>query len=320
MYLRQPNASYRLQVGVWEENGTFVPVATFNNSTTNVERVVCDFSNYHGNGRRIAFRNVLGGGANYAYSYNYIDDITLVIVVNGAVVDEKSCPGTPTVTDVDGNTYNTVQIGEQCWMRENLRTTHYADGTAIPAGGDNWSETDPYYYVNTNVDAPVYGYYYNWPAAMHSAASSSANPSGVQGVCPTGWHLPSEAEWTQLEDYVGGQSEYICGGSGSNIAKALASTEGWIECVSDDDWYCDDCAIGVNSSTNNASGFGDVPAGDRWLYGFYGAGYDAAFWSSAEDEDDSDGAYSRYLGYNDWRVSWGGSSKDDGFSVRCLRD
>ena len=83
MYLRQANAAYQLQVGVWEdEEGVFVPVATFNNSTTNVEHVTCDFSSYNGNGRRIAFRNVLGSGANYAYSYNYLDDITLSYTEN----------------------------------------------------------------------------------------------------------------------------------------------------------------------------------------------------------------------------------------------
>ena len=78
MYLRQANAAYQLQVGVWDDElGTFSPVAVFNNETTGVELVTCDFSGYTGNGRRIAFRNVLGGGANYNYSYNYIDDITL---------------------------------------------------------------------------------------------------------------------------------------------------------------------------------------------------------------------------------------------------
>jgi hypothetical protein len=78
MYLRQPNAAYRLEVGVWDDaTQTFEAVQLFNNSTTNVEQVTCDFSNYTGNGGRIAFRNVLGGGANYAYSYNYLDDITL---------------------------------------------------------------------------------------------------------------------------------------------------------------------------------------------------------------------------------------------------
>ena len=77
MYLRQPKAYYQLQVGVWEDNGNFVPVATFNNSGTGVTHVECDFSGYNGNGRRIAFRNVLANGYNYNYSYNYIDDVTL---------------------------------------------------------------------------------------------------------------------------------------------------------------------------------------------------------------------------------------------------
>ena len=82
MYLRQPRTYYRLQVGVWEEDGTFVPVATFNNSSTDVEFVECDFSNYSGSSRRIAFRNVLANGYSYNYSYNYLDDITLVQIAN----------------------------------------------------------------------------------------------------------------------------------------------------------------------------------------------------------------------------------------------
>ena len=83
MYLRQANAAYRLEVGVWDdETQTFEAMQLFNNSSTNVEHVTCDFSNYNGNGRRIAFHNVLGGGANYAYSYNYLDDITLTVTAN----------------------------------------------------------------------------------------------------------------------------------------------------------------------------------------------------------------------------------------------
>ena len=95
MYLRQSNAAYRLQVGVWEDDGTFVPVALFNNSGTGVQYVECDFSGYNGNGRRIAFRNVLGGGANYAYSYNYLDDITLSYTDNARnAANENNFNGT----------------------------------------------------------------------------------------------------------------------------------------------------------------------------------------------------------------------------------
>jgi len=79
MYLRQTNAAYQLQVGVWEDNGTFVPIATFNNSTTNTEHVTCDFSNYTGSGRRIAFHNI--NSNSNAYSYNYIDDVSLIVLM-----------------------------------------------------------------------------------------------------------------------------------------------------------------------------------------------------------------------------------------------
>ena len=79
MYLRQTNAAYQLQVGVWEDNGTFVPIATFNNSTTNTEHVTCDFSDYTGSGRRIAFRNI--NSNSNAYSYNYIDDVSLIVLM-----------------------------------------------------------------------------------------------------------------------------------------------------------------------------------------------------------------------------------------------
>ena len=317
MYLRQANAAYCLEVGVWEEDGTFVPVATFNNSTTDVERVVCSFANYSGSGRRIAFHNVLGGGASYNYSYNYLDDITLKVIPANAVVDENSCPNAPTVTDHEGNVYATVQIGNQCWMRDNLRTTHYADGTAIPAGGSNTSYTEPYYYDYSTHSLPLEtrGYLYNWPAAMHGAASSSTNPSGVQGICPTGWHLPSEAEWTQLTDYVNSVSEYQCGGRSGNIAKALASTEGWNS-------YSGDCAVGNDPTLNNASGFSVVPAG-YWSDGFGGDGFGGAgswtyFWSSGQANSNS--AWGRCLYYGNAYVDRGNYGKSGGLSVRCLRD
>ena len=223
------------------------------------------------------------------------------------------CPNATTVTDIDGNTYNTVQIGDQCWMKENLRTTHYADGTAIPAGGSNTSATAPYYYNYTSSNFPLAqrGYLYNWPAAMHGATSSSSNPSNVQGVCPTGWHLPSDAEWTQLTDYVGSQSEYICDGSCIYIAKALVFAEGW-------DNSSTYCAVGNSQMTNNATGFSAVPAGHSNGAYFFFAGNNANFWSSSEYG--SDLMYNRQLNYDLAYVLRQGCGKDIGFSVRCLRD
>ena len=219
--------------------------------------------------------------------------------------------GTTTLTDVDGNTYNTVQIGQQCWMKENLRTTHYADHTEIPAGS-TYSDTDPYRYAPNNDEGnvPTYGYLYNWSAVMWNSSSSSANPSGVQGICPNGWHVPSDAEWTQLTDYVSSQSRYVCGSDNTYIAKALASTTGWSSSTNT-------CAVGNTPSNNNATGFGAFPAG--FYYGTYdGFGGYANFWSATEDSGSD--AYYRSLSYDGARVYRYPISKNYGFSVRCLRD
>ncbi len=242
---------------------------------------------------------------------------TMTLVFGGgAVIDEKSCPGTPTVTDHEGNVYATVQIGSQCWMRDNLRTTHFEDGTAIPAGGSSTSITTPYYYdySSSGIALTIRGYHYNWPAAMHGAASSSANPSRVQGICPNGWHLPSDAEWTQLTDYVSSQIEYLCVGDNYYIAKALASTTGW-------NTSSNTCAVGNNQSTNNATGFSAVPAGNYYGSSFNIAGGGANFWSSSQNEYDSYNAWARGLNYTNADVlRTDVSLKNAGYSVRCLRD
>jgi uncharacterized protein (TIGR02145 family) len=229
----------------------------------------------------------------------------------------QACPDAPTVTDYDGNIYNTVQIGEQCWMRENLRTTHYSNGTAIPLGGSYASSIAPYYYDTlSSIPLDQRGYHYNWPAAMHGASSSNANPSGVQGICPTGWHLPSDAEWTQLTNYVRSHSEYTCGGSSDNIAKALASTTGW-NLATGMSSSISSCEVGNNLSANNSTGFSAVPSGS-WNNGLSNAGYFAYFWSSTEY--DATGVSLRRLGFNLANVNRNYFDKNGGLSVRCLRN
>ena len=241
----------------------------------------------------------------------YGEEVSFTTVSGIPAGDAQPCPNNPTVTDYDGNVYNTVKLGDQCWMKENLRVTHYADGTAIPAGGDNVSNTEPYYYdySSHSLLLETRGYLYNWPAAMHDAASSGANPSGVQGICPTGWHLPSDAEWTQLTDYMGSVSEYQCGGSSGNIAKALASETGWISSTGT-------CAVGNYPTSNNASGFSAVPAGicDGSTFAF--AGEHAIFWSSTEFS--SNKAWYRDLYYDYANVDRVYYIKLNGRSVRCL--
>ena len=229
------------------------------------------------------------------------------------VPDGQPCPGATTVTDIDNNTYNTVHIGNQCWMKENLRTTRYADGTGIALRSYTSSTTTAYrYYPNDDSsNVSTYGYLYNWKAVMGSSSSSSANPSGVQGICPTGWHVPSDAEWTQLTDYVGSQSQYVCGGNSANIAMALASTTGWNSGTNA-------CAVGNNPGANNATGFSAFPAG--FCSGYYGGfGANALYWSSTESN--SSYAWERLLYCNDAVVGrYGGYNKDEGYSVRCVRD
>ena len=235
----------------------------------------------------------------------------LLFAAATSLLAQNSCG---TVKDYDGNTYATVQIGEQCWMKENLRTTHFSDGTAIPAGGDEKSDDEPYYYdySGSNIPLSARGYLYNWPAAMHGASSSNTNPSHVQGICPNGWHLPSDAEWTQLTDYVGSRSEFVCGGNTENIAKALASTEYW-------SLYDYECIVGNQSRhPNNATGFSAVPAGDCHGSSLLHAGDYAYFWSSTEHGGGH--AYSRFFYYDGADLGRYGNFRSNGFSVRCLRD
>ncbi|MBR6161855.1 MAG: T9SS type A sorting domain-containing protein [Bacteroidales bacterium] len=235
-------------------------------------------------------------------------------VLNFNLTDGQPCPGTPTVTDYDGNVYNTVQIGTQCWMKENLRTTHYANGMSIDDGDTLSSSNYPYYYnySTSSIALSQRGYLYNWSAATRGYSSSS-NPSGVQGVCPTGWHVPSNAEWTQLSDYVGSRSQNVCGGNTEYLGKAFASKTGWN--TSDNA-----CAVGNNQSTNNATGFTGVPAGGCTGSSFGDAGTYAYFWSSSKYNNSQNLKSIRYLYYDYVFLYEIYSFAFPGYSVRCLRD
>lgn len=104
----------------------------------------------------------------------------------------NACPGTPGVTDIDGNYYGTVRIGNKCWMKENLRVTRNSNGVSIARTC----------YDNSSANCRIYGGLYSWETIMDGASSSSTNPSGVQGICPSGWHVPSDAEWAELITYL----------------------------------------------------------------------------------------------------------------------
>ena len=221
---------------------------------------------------------------------------------------------TKTLTDYDGNVYNTVTIGTQCWMKENLKTTHYSDGWPIEwRYGELSPEVPYYYYPDHDVNnVAEYGLLYNWPAVMRNSSASDSLPSGVQGICPPGWHVPSVAEWYQLTGYLNNQPLYFCDNNQNNIAKALADTTGWLS-------FGDACAVGNNLNSNNATGFSVLPAG-YWMGGYYGTGFSqyAYFWSTTEQNNDV--VSGRGL---DWRypdVKNVGMNKNSARSVRCLRD
>ena len=201
----------------------------------------------------------------------------------------------------DGNIYPYITIGTQVWMTKNLA---YLPSVSPAATG---SSSGTYYYVygyqGTSVAEakaePNYtalGVLYNWTAAMNRAASSDSNPSGVQGVCPSGWHLPSDAEWTQLTTYLGGES--VAGGK----MKETGTTH-WTE---------------PNTGATNASGFTARSGGYRYYNGqFFSIGYYGDWWTTQED---ADRAWRRRLLYNSGGVTRDRYDKEGGFSVRCLRD
>jgi len=200
-----------------------------------------------------------------------------------------------TVTDIEGNSYKIVKIGTQVWMAENLKTAKYNDGTTIPnvTDYDQWSNLTTgawAYYNNDAANNAKYGKLYNWYAV-------NPTTNGNKNICPTGWHVPTDAEWTVLTDYLGGAS--VAGGKMKEVG-----TTNWRS---------------PNTDVTNTSLFTGLPGGARFYLGYYNAiGFNGFWWSSTE-YNTSDAWY-RYLNYYDgnaYRYSYG---KSYGLSVRCLRD
>ena len=210
------------------------------------------------------------------------------------------------VRDVDGNHYDAVRIGDQVWMKTNLRTKHFRDRSPISVG--EASSDKPFVYEPTTTEVPGYdnknyGLYYNWSAV-----------NDERGLCPKGWHVPSNAEWTELEDYLGSKPEYCYDGYPYAIAYSIASTTGWNIDSTCAYWLG---SPGYNPTENDATGFSAVPAG-LWDNVFEGAGSYAFFWSSTPYDSHLVWYCRLYGSYERMHRTIG--TKDYGFSVRCLRD
>ncbi|MCF8299016.1 MAG: fibrobacter succinogenes major paralogous domain-containing protein [Saprospiraceae bacterium] len=197
------------------------------------------------------------------------------------------------VYDIDSNIYYCDTIGTQVWLIENLKTTRYNDGIAIPlvTGNTFWSNqiSDGYcwYYHDKSKYKNPYGALYNW----HTVNSGK--------LCPTGWHVPTDAEWTILTDYLGGESI-------AAIKLKESGTTHWIP---------------SNIISTNESGFTALPGGYRDTTGqFLDIGIRGGWWTSTEDSSNFYNAWNCRMEYINSKVNKSDYSKKIGFSVRCIKD
>ncbi len=197
------------------------------------------------------------------------------------------------VSDIDGNVYNTVTIGTQVWLKENLKATKYTDGTSIPNITDNtsWSTlaTAAYSdYSNLPASSATYGRLYNYFVV------ASTN---TKKVCPTGWHVPTDAEWATLISFLGG--DVVAGGKLKETG-----TSHWIT---------------PNTGATNETGFTALPGGYRSETGTYGLIGNSGYWWSST-EGGTTFSWDRYMYYNSGNAVRGDMDKNGGFSVRCLKN
>jgi len=205
-----------------------------------------------------------------------------------------ACPGT--ATDVDGNIYPVVAIGTQCWMQENLKTRHYQDGDSILSELINttWSTLlvgGAAYPDGLEANVSTYGMLYNWYAA-----------TDLRGLCPAGWHLPTDVEYTTLTDFLGGAS--AAGGKMKTVGDLTNGTGIWAN---------------PNTGATNISGFSGQPAGSRLASGGYNVlSFYGYFWVATAFN--SSRAYYQDLQYASNATSRFDFLKREGYSVRCVQD
>lgn len=227
------------------------------------------------------------------------------------LITEGNC-GTPFYDVVNNRYYHTIMLGTQCWMTQNLASTKYNDDANIPMVENNatWAtlSTPAYcWYVNDSTTyAEIYGALYNWYTV------------NTGKLCPTGWHVPADAEWTTLENFLKNNG-FSCNGyiPGYKIAKSLVSGFNWISSGITEAAG----SIGL-SAYRNKSGFRALPGASRGsINGSYSSiGYNGYWWSATEFSTPSTSAWLRNINFQDIYVNGYGSNKKGGLSVRCLRD
>jgi uncharacterized protein (TIGR02145 family) len=206
------------------------------------------------------------------------------------------------VTDIDGNTYNTIEIGSQIWMQENLKTTRYKNGTVIPTGLSNtaWQTTTTGAcsdYNNDTANTAVYGKLYNWYAV--------ADPAGL---CPAGWHEPEDWEWNVLVKYIYPSADTNCISCSQSAFAGGAMKE-----IGLTHWAF------PNTGATNLSGFTSLPGGLRSVNGSYNSIGNYGNWWTASGYSATE-AYQRFQLYNNSNIYRYYDYKSNGYSVRCVKD
>ena len=245
----------------------------------------------------------LNAGVNYGVNYTYrVYAYTSSNQSGYSNTAELYLFETDAVTDIDGNVYQTVKIGDQWWMAENLKVTRYRNGYAIAnvTGTSEWAGLSTGSYCNYDNDVnntTTYGSLYNWYAVNDN-----------HNFAPQGWHLPSDEEWKEMEMHLGmslseAESTGYRGIDEGGKMKETGTTH----------WNS------PNTGATNESGFTALPGGYRSGSGYFSnLGNDAYFWSSTEGS--SSAAWYRYLYHNNSQVSRNEGNKCFGFSVRCVKD
>ena len=240
----------------------------------------------------------------------YID--ALITSLQSQIDDLDTDNSAGSVTDQDGNSYPSLTYGDQVWPVKNAEVVTYRDGTQIPQVTDPtaWSNltTGAWSYYNNDPTKPRL---YNWYAVMGIHDNDPNTPN--KEFAPEGWHVPTDAEWTTLENYlITNGYNYDGTTTGNKIGKAMASTTGWNTSTNTG-------AIGNDQSLNNDSEFNAPPEGGRSSNGsFFYEGSSAIFWSSTESG--SDNAWNRDLSNIISYLGRANNNKRYGFSVRFVRD